>query len=182
MPREACAKCGKTRKGKHYKYYYGVESGKERRQQGNRKVNVVRYQVAEKTAFICNVCSLKYGIWTPLFGLLSIIPFLSVAICGLIYMFEHIVEENFTPPLFYLFLGAVITIMGLAVFAFAYLTKGVWRWNKLYERLTGRKLPFSNKYAMEVMAMELDPPEAGQACFTSNDYQKLVVKPSDSSG
>lgn len=26
---------------------------------------------------------------------------------------------------------------------------------------------------MEVMAMELDPPAEGQACFTSYDYQKM---------
>lgn len=182
MSRAVCAKCGKHRSGKSYHYYYGVEVGKEKRQKGNRKVDVVRYQITEKTAFICNICALRYGIWIPLFGLLSIIPLLSVAICSFIYLFEQIVEDDFTPALFYLFLGGIITIMGLSVYGFAYLTKGVWRWNQFYEKLTGRKLPFANKYAMEVMAMELDPPGPGEVCFTSNDYQKLVAKTTDVAG
>lgn len=175
MAVDKCARCGKTRSGKIYKYYYGTEVAREEGRRERRRVDVVQYQVSERSAFICNRCALQHGIWRPLLALFAVIPFLAVGTCGLIYTFELIAGGgDLTPPMFYLFLGLMITLMGLAVAGFAYFARDTWRWHRAYQTMCGGKLPFSNKYAMEVMAMELDPPAEGQTCFTSYDYQKML--------
>jgi hypothetical protein len=175
MAVEKCASCGKTRSGKTYSYYYGQETGKEVRQRGKRQVQVMTYQLNEKPVFICHRCSVQHGVWRPLIGLIGIVPFLTVTICGLIGFVDVVSGGNLTPPLFYLLLGGVITLMGVAVWGFARFARGTWRWHKLYEQMGGGHLPFSNRYAMEVMAMEIDPPPTGTVCFTTYDYMKLYA-------